>query len=115
MEPPLDFQQFLGLLLTATQRGELDWQPTVGKAEDSFQADLTGGRVRLTKTVYRTTYLLQLLDTQDTLIREYEPIDERDKYAATQLFYNVRIKALRLGQTEQMLIRDLKKRANQPV
>ena len=48
-------------------------------AEDSFQAPLAGGFVRLTKTVYRTTYLVQFFDEKEKLVREYEPLNESEK------------------------------------
>jgi hypothetical protein len=105
------FADLIRLLDAGTERGQLTWEEDGD--EDTFRTKLAQGSVRLSKSGYRGTVFIELLDQKGKEVRQYEAAGAEEERAAKGLLAKVRLKALNLEDVEEWLVGELRQRAGE--
>lgn len=99
------------VLDSATDRRTIQWKNTA--EEDSFRADLGRGKVRVSKLSGPPHYRITLLESEGTILEEYEPSGEGEVIAASHLFKKARRQALDISSKIQSLYEEMQERAGE--
>ena len=107
--------ELVRLLLAAMDREKIHWTDT--SEADTFRATLSSGIVRLSKFEDQLplgaspVYQLVVMDQKNQVIEEFRTSDSEETAMLNELYRKVRGKALNLDNAWDVLVRELKQKA----